>query len=39
MKDLKGIKVITCDMEGVIETMNEGAEKNIWLPKRRTYWT
>ena len=28
MKDLKGIKsVITCDMEGVIETMNEGAEK------------
>ena len=28
MEKLKGLKsVITCDMEGVIETMNEGAEK------------
>ena len=28
MENTKGVKsVITCDMEGVIETMNEGAEK------------
>ena len=34
MKNLKGKKsVITCDMEGVIETMNEGAEEIFGYPK------
>ena len=25
--------IITCDMEGIILTMNTGAEKNIWISK------
>ena len=34
MENIKGAKsVITCDMEGVIETMNEGAEKIFGYPK------